>query len=113
LRRRQLTKKERRKVFADNGGKCHICKQKIPEGEPWDADHVIARWVKEDDSPEAHRPAHYECHKRKTKNDQKVIAKIKRIILKRTGGKRRRSRPMPGTKASGWRKRMNGDVERR
>ena len=56
------------------------------------------------------------CHKLRTaKLDIPQIAKTKRIAAKRAGIKadRPKSRPLPGTKASGIRKRMDGRVERR
>jgi len=52
------------------------------------------------------------CHRPKTKIDVKNIAKAKRRESKHLGFKRSTSRPLPGTKASGIRKRMNGQVER-
>lgn len=45
-------------------------------------------------------------------NDKPKIAKAKRIDAERHGV-RKQSRPMPGSKASGFRKRMDGTVERR
>jgi 5-methylcytosine-specific restriction protein A len=52
------------------------------------------------------------CHKEKTKTvDTPKISKARRIDKTRMKVKRR-GPPMPGTKASGIRKRMNGTVER-
>ena len=113
MKRRRLTRNERLQIFEDSGGVCHICEQQINAGEPWEADHPEPLWMGGDDSPEALRPAHIHCHKRKTADDKKRIAKTKRIRQKHLGIGKIQSRPMPGTKASGWRKRMNGDVERR
>jgi len=54
------------------------------------------------------------CHSLKTtKLDVPGIAKTKRILAKRIKADRPKSRPLPGTKASGLRKRMDGRVERR
>lgn len=53
------------------------------------------------------------CHRAKTKRDVGAIAKAKRVEAKHLGITRPKSRPMPGTKASGFRKRMDGRVERR
>lgn len=53
------------------------------------------------------------CHANKTrKRDVPQIAKSKRIAEKRAGV-RKSKRPMPGSRASGWRKRMDGTTERR
>ena len=53
------------------------------------------------------------CHRDKTKRDVKLIAKSKRIQDKRIKARKPKGRPMPGTKRSGWRKRMDGTVEKR
>lgn len=54
-----------------------------------------------------------DCHLFKTRTrDIPMLAKGKRIAEKRAG-LRPTSRPMPGSKASGLRKRMDGTVERR
>lgn len=54
------------------------------------------------------------CHKPKTAVDVGVIAKSKRRERKiRFGIKSRSARPIPGSKASGWKKPFNGPAERR
>jgi 5-methylcytosine-specific restriction protein A len=54
------------------------------------------------------------CHKHKTRTyDIPMQAKDKRIRDRHQGIRQRSSAPMPGSKASGLRKRMNGAVERR
>jgi len=53
------------------------------------------------------------CNRFKTgKIDIPMIAKTVRQQDK-AAGIRGKSRPMPGSKASGWKKRMDGSVERR
>lgn len=101
-----------------------------------DIDHIVPRGL---DGPDHH--ANYQPllratdHKIKTKRDRKMIDKAKRIIRTQqehgnkilakisvddtvaiSSTRRRsslRSRPMPGTKASGLKRKMNGTVERR
>jgi hypothetical protein len=53
------------------------------------------------------------CHKPKTAADQGDIAKVKRVEAKDGGFQRRTSRPIPGSKASGWKIKMDRTVERR
>ncbi len=54
------------------------------------------------------------CHQDKTSTrDIPVIAKSNRQRNSHLGIKAKGGRPMPGTKASGLRKRMDGRVERR
>ena len=52
------------------------------------------------------------CHKTKTAKDQADIARAKRREARHLGAAKRSSRPMAGTRASGIRKRMSGQVER-
>lgn len=54
------------------------------------------------------------CHRFKTRTfDIPAQAKSKRVQDKHLGITKPKGRPMPGTKASGLRKRMDGTVERR
>ena len=54
------------------------------------------------------------CHREKTaQEDVPRMAKADRARRKIMDGEKRKSRPIPGSKASGWRKRMDGTVERR
>lgn len=53
------------------------------------------------------------CWKIKTnKYDIPVIAKSKRVERKHINARTAKGRPMAGTKRSGWRKRMSGQVEK-
>ena len=55
----------------------------------------------------------HECHAAKTKLDVKIKAKVARVRQRNLGIKKRKGRPIAGSKASGWRKRIDGTVERR
>lgn len=89
--------------------KCHICQGEI--------DLVLSSW--EAEHPTMYTlggrdvwPAHWRCHKVKTADDLSKLAKGKRA-RERNLGIKRSARPMPGSRASGLRKRMDGSVERR
>jgi 5-methylcytosine-specific restriction protein A len=56
---------------------------------------------------------HVRCHADKTKIDVREIAKTKRIHAKHIGAFRSQSRPLPGSKRSGWKHLFNGKWERR
>lgn len=97
----------------ERGGKtfmvCHICKGEI--------DLAISSWEAEHPVPYALGgrevwPAHWRCHKAKTASDTSEIAKGKRM-RERNLGIRRSARPIAGSKASGWKRKMSGEVERR
>lgn len=54
------------------------------------------------------------CHAAKTfKQDVPAISRAVRLNKAHVGAKQKSPRPMPGSKASGLRKRMDGTVERR
>ncbi len=53
------------------------------------------------------------CHSNITGKQAKVIAKSNRVRNKFLGIKTKKGRPIPGSRASGLRKKMDGTVERR
>lgn len=53
------------------------------------------------------------CHAYKTKNDVARIAKMKRQRDRNQGIKRRKGPPMPGSRDSVFKRKMDGSVERR
>lgn len=76
-------------------------------------DHEIALALCGEHRERNLQPLCPEHHRDKTKLDVKLKAKGARIRLREAGLHRRKGRPMPGTKASGLKKRMDGTVERR
>jgi 5-methylcytosine-specific restriction protein A len=58
-------------------------------------------------------PAHKKCHRQQTSEiDIPMIAKAKRREARHLGARVTRN-PIPGSKASGWKRKMNGEVVRR
>ena len=53
------------------------------------------------------------CHYDKTGRENSRRSKADRSAKQHYGLKKRKGRPMPGTKASGWKQRMDGTWERR
>ena len=102
----------RARVFERHNGICHITKRKIRAGEAWDCDHVIALCNGGSHCESNLAPALKDAHKEKTKADSALKKKIARTRAKHLGIHKPSGRPLAGTKASGIRKRMNGDVER-
>lgn len=109
--RRRLSPTRRLKVFEDANGRCHICGQKI-FGKAWEVEHVIPIALGGADDESNMRPAHEDCHAGKTKADNARWSKAKRTRAKHVGAYRS-AHPMPGSKASGWRKPFNRPAERR
>ena len=101
------------RVFERYGGVCHISGRKITAGEPWDCDHVqaIINGGKNRESNLA--PALRDKHRAKTAHDVALKSRTAKRRAAHLGVKPRSSRPIPGSKASGLRKRMNGTVEKR
>jgi len=92
---------------------CHLCKREFDvEIATWEAEHVVPWALGGKDDASNLAPVHWECHKPKTAEDVKIISKGRRVYAKRLGIKRSK-RPMMGSKRSGFRKRMDGTVERR
>lgn len=111
-RRKPLTALQRAKLFAERGGICGGCKQRIKAGDPWIDEHVIALALGGTNDWSNRELRCGDCAKEKTKEDLKRVAKAKRVYAKHVGAKKSK-RPMQGSKASGLRKRMDGTVERR
>lgn len=111
-----------REVFARSGGMCEAegCAKVGKE-----IDHVKAVALGGTNDPDNLRLLCRAHHAEKSKSDVAEIARADRkggrsgqySVRKRAkaAGKHRpiKSAPMPGTKASGWRKPMNGPAERR
>ena len=77
-------------------------------------DHVVADAIGGEPTLENCAAVCTDCHGFKTaKHDTPRAAKVKQQSDKHLGIRQRRGRPMPGTKASGWRHKMDGTVERR
>lgn len=112
--RRSVSSKERLRLFMLHGGICHLCGVKI-DGvrQAWQVEHVIPWALTRDDSDANRQPAHVNCHKVKTAKDVDDIARAKRREQSYMGARRGPKSVMPGSKASGWKKRMDGSVVRR
>jgi 5-methylcytosine-specific restriction endonuclease McrA len=79
----------------------------------WIGEHIVPLWLGGADDESNLGPAHEDCARKKTRAEAGVRKKVYRMRAKYLGVKRRQRRPMPGTIASGWRKRFDGTVERR
>ena len=110
--RRTLSTTARVNVFKAAGGICHLCEQRIQVGERWEVEHRIPIAMGGSDTPDNMLPAHVHCHRAKTTQDVADIARAKRREARQLGIIRS-SRPMPGSKASGLKKHMDGRVTKR
>lgn len=100
------------RVFERAGGKCQECGVKIRQGMVWECDHVVAL-VNGGANAESNLECVCKpCHGLRTREDVAEKATLAKKRKKALGVSKSRSRPMPGTRASGIRKRMNGTVEK-
>lgn len=102
------------RVFYRFNGVCQCgCTRKIRFGMKWEADHTVAIGNGGPHRESNLVPLLVDCHKRKTANDVAIKSKTYRMKSKHIGAKTQpKGRALPGTRASGLRKRMNGTVER-
>jgi len=81
-KRPAISKRMRQFIYEREGGKCYLCGLQIAPGDPWQADHELARELGGSDEIANLRPAHEACHRIKSKADVKLIAKSNRIQRK-------------------------------
>jgi hypothetical protein len=122
-KRLEFSKKVRLEIFLRAGGmtKLHCegegCGLPI-KGSNFEIDHTIEEWEREDVENGYRDPLTAEdgkllcipCHDAKSGKKSGERAHCKAIVEKAAGARKSRS-PLPGSRASGIRKRMNGNVE--
>lgn len=114
MKRRSVTVAYLVALFKAKNGVCHICGGKIQPGEGWDRSHVIPLALGGADDATNEDVAHRKCHRDLTAAvDVPNIAKAKRREAAHLGIRKPKGRPMPGSRASGLRKKMDGSVVRR
>ncbi|MCA1452882.1 HNH endonuclease [Bradyrhizobium sp. BRP22] len=103
----------RLRVFERFKGVCCECGIKI-RGRRWICDHRIALINGGENRERNLGPIHEVCDRTvKTPRDVAEKSINNRVRMKHLGITKRNGRPMPGTRASGLKKRMDGTVERR
>jgi 5-methylcytosine-specific restriction protein A len=114
--RKRLTDHQRAAIFLDRGGKCHRCERKLRSGDCWQLDHILALENGGKDEPSNLAPCCSWCHKGKTAEDHGKAAKGRAVatscIIPRSQ-RQKKGRPMPGSRASGWKQKLSGEWVRR
>lgn len=88
MKRRRISTKERLRIFAAEGGVCHLCLGKVQPGEAWDVSHEVPLELGGEDGGDNLRVAHAKCHRAHTaKTDVPRIAKAKRREAAHLGAK--------------------------
>jgi len=105
----------RLRVFEKAYGRCQFCTGVVGVAAmQWQVDHIVPIIAGGDNREDNLQILCDGCHKGKTGKDVADKARVARTRQKHLGIKpRSKGTPMAGTKASGWRKRMDGTVERR
>lgn len=98
------------RVFERYHGNCYISgKRLMPNA--WELEHVIRLKDGGENREGNLAPVDVKIHKVKTATERKEAKKVDRMKRKHWIGKPKPYRPIPGSKASGMRKKMNGTVE--
>lgn len=103
----------RLRIWEREEGRCWISGRKIMPGEPWELDHKVALINGGQHRESNLFPALKDKHREKTKEDVAIKKETVRVRSKFLSIRKPKGRPMPGTRASGLRKRFDGTVERR
>lgn len=114
--RRKMTPRRALKLWEMHKGICVLCHQPIDGArEDWFIEHIQALengGSDEDDSGNL-GPAHLWHKAAKDAEDHSLAARSKRQKRKHLGIKTRKGPPIPGSKDSPWKRRMDGTLVRR
>lgn len=114
--RSPLTDQQRTKLFLERGGRCHRCTRTIRPGERWYDEHVQSLGTGGGNAWENRDLTCQNCFPKKNAEDAKKLAKGRALAVAHIippGQRQKRGPPMPGSKRSQWKRRMDGTVERR
>lgn len=107
-----IPKRVQLRIWEAHGGICHVTQRKIQPGEKYHFDHIIALCNGGKNRESNIAPALAEAHREKTADDVKLRAKIDRVRKKHLGIHKPKY-IMPGSRASKWKKTLNGPAVRR
>lgn len=93
--------------------KCANCHRTIRGGEAWTCDHTIAIILGGENREKNGRPLCAICTKPKDASDQAEKSKTADVQKAHYGIREKQPRPMDGSRKSPWKKKLNGQTERR
>jgi len=113
-RRRKMTPSRALKIWEQHKGVCVLCKEPI-DGvrDDWFIEHVRALENGGSDEDDNLGPAHLWHKATKDAEDHSLAARSKRIKRRHLGIKRRKGPPIPGSKDSPWKRKLDGTLVRR
>ena len=101
------------RIFDRDGKHCKVCTNPISGSRLPAYDHVVALINGGENRETNIQLLCVDCHKPKTAADVREKSIVARKRMKFLGIAPKKGRPMPGSKASGFKKCMNGEVIRR
>lgn len=103
----------RARVFEAADGRCTLCTRKIAAGDRWQADHIVAL-VNGGENREANLRCVCDwCHRKKTRADVAEKATVARVRAKHIGARSKSRHPIPGSRSTPFKRRMDGSTVRR
>lgn len=100
-------------VFEAHDGRCALSGRKIMPGDAWEIDHRIPLALGGEHAQHNLQPVLRDKHREKTREDVAAKAKAAGLAKKHHGIGTGRKAVIPGSKASGWKRRIDGTVVRR
>jgi len=114
MRRPSFSTSFRLSLFLERNGSCASCNTKIAAGQAWDIDHILPIALGGTNESNNLQILCRTCHRLKTtQSDIPRIAKTKRLRAKHLGARSPADRPIPGSRTSLWKRKMDGSVVRR
>jgi 5-methylcytosine-specific restriction protein A len=114
VRRPTFSTSFRLNLFLMRKGLCAACIQKIHSGKAWDIDHIVPLALGGTNAADNLQILCRPCHRSKTtQSDIPRIAKTKRLKAHHLGARAPSTRPIPGSRHSPWKRKMDGSVVRR
>ena len=97
----------RLRIFERHEGICHISGRKILAGEKWEAEHIVPLADGGEHRESNLAPALLESHRKKTAQEAKVRAKVRRVRKKHLGIEKSKNL-IPGSRGSRWKRTIDG-----
>ena len=114
VRRPTFSTSFRLSLFLKRKGICAACSLKIEAGKAWDIDHILPLALGGTNNPNNLQILCRPCHRSKTTHcDIPRIAKTKRLKARHLGARAPSTRPIPGSRRSPWKRKMDGSVVKR
>ena len=113
-RRHVFSTSFRLNLFLKRKGTCASCYQKIDAGKAWDIDHILPLALGGTNESNNLQILCKPSHQSKTsQSDIPRIAKTKRLKARHLGARSPSTRPIPGSRHSPWKRKLDGSVVRR